>query len=179
MQIVKPGTTVDFVGKRRTFGILSVIAVAVSWLLAIGGSVVDLPVGPRYGVDFAGGTQIHLSVAEGLGIEDIRKGLSAIGLSGDNVQEFGGSGQEFQIRVESVNFGAGEFFESAKAKLQSVYGEDKWSSFEWNQTESVNMTAISAEAMPLDEVAGHLTALDPAVKVSESKVEHNLASGSD
>ena len=173
MQIVRPGTTFDFVGKRRTFGIASLIAVALSWVFAIGGSVADLPFGPRYGVDFAGGTQIHLSVAEGLGIEDIRKGLSAIGLSGDNVQEFGGSGQEFQIRVESVNFGAGEFFESAKAKLQSVYGEGKWSAFEWNEAESVNMTAIASEAIDLDEVAGHLHALDPAVKVSESKVEHN------
>ncbi len=173
MQIVKPGTNLDFVGKRRTFGIASLVAVTVSWMLAIGGSMVDLPVGPRYGVDFAGGTQIHVSLAEGLGIEDIRRGLSEIGLSGDNVQEFGGSGQEFQIRVESVNFGASDFFESAKAKLQSVYGEGKWSSFEWNEAESVNMTAISADPMALEEVAAHLHALDPEVKVSESKVEHN------
>jgi preprotein translocase subunit SecF len=173
MQIVKPGTKIDFIGKRRTFGIVSIVAVTLSWFLAVGGSMLDLPVGPQYGVDFAGGTQIHLSVAEGLGIEDIRSGLSAIGLSPDNVQEFGGSGQEFQIRVESVNFGAGEFFESAKSKLIEVYGTEKWASFEWNEAESVNMTAIAADAMDLSEVAGHLNALDPAVKVAESKVEHN------
>lgn len=173
MQIVKPGTSFDFIGKRRTFGIGSIVAVTLSWLLAVGGSLGDLPFGPKYGVDFAGGTQIHLAVDEGLGIEDIRKGLSAIGLSGDNVQAFGGSGQEFQIRVESVNFGAGEFFESAQAKLTTVYGAEKWSSFEWNEAESVNMTAIAAEALDLEEVRGHLLALDPDVNVAESKVEHN------
>ncbi len=173
MQIVKPGTNIDFVGKLKVFGIASTVAVIISWVLAIAGSIVDLPVGPRYGVDFAGGTQMRIAVAEGVTIGDIRSGLSSIGLSGDNVQEFGGSGREFQIRVETVNFGAGEFFESAKEKLVAVDGADAWSSFQWNKDESVNMTAISTRPRSLAEVTATLQALDSDVTVSESKVENN------
>ena len=174
MQIIKPGTTIDFVGRRRLFAIISGTAVVLSLVLAIVGTVVEgFPFGPKYGVDFAGGTQIHLRVAEGVQVEQIRAGLSAIGLSGDNVQEFGGSGREYQIRVESVNFGAGAFFESAKEALSGEFGADKWTGFEWNEAESVVMTAIAADPLELEAVRARLVALDPKVTVEESKVAHN------
>lgn len=174
MQFIKPGTTIDFIGKRNAFGLLSLILVTISIFLAVGGTVIDgFPLGPKYGVDFAGGTQIHLRVAEGVGIGDIRSGLSAIGLNEDNVQMFGGSGREFQIRVESVNHGADAFFQSAQGALEGAYGADQWKAFEWNAEQSVHMTAVANEALPLADVTSKLVALNPKVRVEESKTTHN------
>jgi len=174
MQIVKPGTSIDFVGKRKLFGILSVVVVSLSVLFAVGGSVSDsLPFGPKYGVDFAGGTQIHLKVAEGVTIGDVRAGLGAIGLSEDNVQAFGGSGLEYQVRVGTVNHGANEFFETASGALKGKFGEGKWDRFDWNPEQSVTMTAVATEALPIATVTAELQALNPAVSVVESKTTHN------
>ncbi len=174
MQIVKPGTNIDFVGKRVPFGFVSLALVTLSLLFAVGGSLSEsMPFGPKYGVDFAGGTQIHLKVAEGVTIGDVRKGLGAIGLSEDNVQAFGGSGLEYQVRVGSVNHGANEFFETASAQLKTKFGEDKWARFEWDPEQSVHMTAVGTEALPIEAVTAELTAMNAGVLVVESKTTHN------
>ena len=172
MQIVKHGSTYDFVGMRRPMAILSVIVVSLSFLIAVVGSVVETPVSPKYGVDFAGGTEIHVRVAEGVEIADLRKGLSAIGLSDDSVQKFGGSGLEYLVRVDKVNFGAAEFFAKVETQLKADYGEDAWVSFEYDPDQSVKMTAKSTRAIAAQEVQAKLAALNPDVEVSESKVEH-------
>lgn len=172
MQIVKHGSTYDFVGKRRPMAIASIIAVTLALIVAVGGSIVDLPVSPKYGVDFAGGTQIQIRVAEGVTIADLRAGLGSIGLSDDSVQEFGGSGLEYLVRVEKVNFGAAEFFEQVESKLKADYGEDAWEAFEYDPDQSVKMTARATRAIDAGEVGGKLTSLNPDVEVSESKVEH-------
>ncbi len=172
MQIVKHGSSYDFVGKRRMMAIVSIIVVSLSAVVAIIGSIVDTPVSPKYGVDFSGGTEIHVRVAEGVDIADLRKGLSAIGLSDDSVQKFGGSGLEYLVRVDKVNFGAAEFFTKVEAQLKTDYGEDAWVSFEFDPDQSVKMTAKSTKPIGADEVATKLKALNPDVEVTESKVEH-------
>ena len=42
MQIVKPGSNFDFVGKRKIMGVVSIVAVTVSLLIAVVGSVVPM-----------------------------------------------------------------------------------------------------------------------------------------
>ncbi len=174
MQIVKPGINIDFIGKRRIAAVVSVIVVSLSILVAVGGSLSEaFPFGPKYGVDFAGGTLIQVHVDEGIEVGDIRSGLSDIGMSDDSVQEFGTSGQEFLIRVEAVNFGADAFFDSAVAQLKADYGEDAWRAFEWEREQSVSMRAVAAEAKDIAELQTKLGALEDGVVVIESKVEHN------
>ena len=174
MQIVKPGINIDFIGKRRPLAVVSVILVSVSLLLAVGGTLSpDIPLAPKYGVDFAGGTLIQLHVDEGITIQQVRSGLSEIGMNDDNVQTFGTSGQEYLVRVESVNFGADEFFDRAAGKLKEAYGEDGWKAFEWERGQSVSMRAIATEPLTVAEVQRQLAALEDGITVVESKVEHN------
>ena len=173
MQIVKNGSNYDFVGKRRPMAILSVLAVGVSLLIAVGGSVIDLPVSPKYGVDFAGGTEIHVRVAEGVSIGELRAGLGSIGLSDDSVQKFGGSGLEYLVRVEKVNFGAAEFFATVETQLTADYGAESWVTFDYDPAQSVKMTAKATRAIDAAEVQARLVVLNPDVQVTESKVEHD------
>ncbi len=155
MQFIKPGSTFDFVGKRRMAAIASIAAVAISLLLAVGGSLASLPVSPKYGVDFAGGTEILIKVAEGVTIEGLRSGL------------------EYKVRVESVNFGANDFFESVRSQLETDYGVETWVRFEWDPEQSIKMSAKATRTIPPEEVRAKLVALNPEVTVEESKVEHN------
>ena len=56
--------------------------------------------GPKLGVDFAGGTMVHIKFTQQVTIGEIRRALTRSGLEGI-VQDFGGSGSgEFLIRLE-------------------------------------------------------------------------------
>ena len=54
MELIKPGTKFDFVGKMKLFLIISIVAVAASILLLI------VRGGPNLGIDFAGGTSFQI-----------------------------------------------------------------------------------------------------------------------
>ena len=174
MQIVKPGINLDFIGKRKIAAVASVIVLSVSLVLAIGGSIIEgFPLGPRYGVDFAGGTLIQLKVGEDVSIGDLRSALGSVGMSDDSVQSFGTDGTEYLVRVESVNFGADAFFDEAAAKLKASLGEDAWKSFDWQREQSVSMRAIANRKLDISTVKAELAALESGVQVTESKVAHN------
>jgi len=174
MQIVRPGTTIDFIGKRKPLAALSILMVGASLFFALFGSInSDFPFAPKYGVDFSGGTEIHVLVPTGIDIAAIRQGLAGIGLNDDNVQSFGTEGTEFLIRVENINFGADEFFEKVKQRLLADDGEAAWARFDWNPGQSVHMTVVSVEPQDISALAARLQAMSPDVTVLESKVDHN------
>lgn len=91
-EIVKPGTRVDFVGRRR-------IALAVSALLIVVGTASIIFRGLNYGIDFAGGTMVHLRFEEPRSIGELRTALGAVAEQGLTVQDFGGSAEEFMVRM--------------------------------------------------------------------------------
>ena len=92
-EIVKAGIRIDFVGRRRLALGLSALLVGVS-LLAV---VVR---GLNYGIDFAGGTMVHLRFTAAPSIADLRQALGSTGAGGLTVQEFGGAASnEFMIRM--------------------------------------------------------------------------------
>lgn len=174
MQIVKPGLHIDFLGKRKPLAVVSIVLVSLSAIIAVAGTLSpDLPFAPKYGVDFAGGTLIQVQVAEGVTVQDIRGGLGAIGMEDDNVQSFGSTGREFLLRVETVNFGADEFFESAATLLKADYGEDAWKRFDWERGQSVSMRATATRPMTAADLSSKLASLEHGIAVEESKVEHN------
>jgi preprotein translocase subunit SecF len=174
MQIVKPGINLDFIGKRKYAAIASVIVVSFSLFLAVYGTLnEEFSMGPRYGVDFAGGTLIQLKVDKEVTIGDLREALAGVGMNDDSVQSFGTSGTEYLVRVESVNFGADTFFESASTTLKDAFGEEAWKSFDWQRQQSVSMRAVGTAPLDIDAVTTQLTNLESEVVVVESKVEHN------
>src|SRR5262249_56306374 len=76
------------------------IGVAGTWLLMFAGlASVWWHGGLNYGIDFAGGTLVQVRFAEPTSIGDVRSALSRPDLKEVVVQDVGGSGREFQIRV--------------------------------------------------------------------------------
>ncbi len=94
MQLIKPNTNIDFVGKRKLAFFVSIA------LILIG--IVSLVVkgGPNYGIDFAGGTLVQVRFTEPTDAATIKGALKDLDLGNPVVQSFGEDQNEFLIRVE-------------------------------------------------------------------------------
>jgi len=79
---------------RRYFYIFSalVMLATIGWLVVHGG--------PRYSVDFTGGTMLQVQVARPMHADDVRKAVDEAGFRGGEIQA-SGAGNEFLIRLPS------------------------------------------------------------------------------
>lgn len=92
-ELIKPGTNIDFVGYRF-------YAVTASIIVILLGAVSLAVRGVNYGIDFAGGTLIHMKFHQAVSINDIRSALESIAAKDVTVQDFGGGGSnEFIVRM--------------------------------------------------------------------------------
>lgn len=57
--------------------------------------------GFNFGIDFAGGTEVHIRFQEVMEPETLRTSLSELDLGNYTVQQLGGDGKEFLIRIET------------------------------------------------------------------------------
>lgn len=93
MQLIKPNTAIDFIGKRRHAYVLSGV------VLLIGMTFFFVRSGFNYGIDFAGGTLIQLKFQEDVSIETVRAGLKKMKMGDSDIQHFG-SEKNVLIRME-------------------------------------------------------------------------------
>jgi preprotein translocase subunit SecF len=92
-ELIRPGTQIDFVGYRR-------YAVTGSIILIVVGLLSFLFHGVNYGIDFAGGTLVHVRFHSPVKINDIRSALETVSAKDVTVQDFGGSdSNEFIVRM--------------------------------------------------------------------------------
>lgn len=83
MDIIKPGAYIDFVGKMKK-------AVFISWgLILIGVISFIYHKGPNWGVEFVGGTEVHIQFAKEIKSDQIRNILSSSGYTAEAVQQLG------------------------------------------------------------------------------------------
>jgi len=118
MQFIKPDVNINFIGRRK-------IAFCVS-LAMILFSIISLIVnkGPKYGIDFAGGTLIQIKFQAPIKLDDIKTGLRSVGLDKSSVQHFGDQkAHEFLIRTDSSVLTAEGLDTEVKKALESETGE--------------------------------------------------------
>jgi preprotein translocase subunit SecF len=112
MELIRPNTRYDFIGKKKFTAWLSLIVI----LLCVGS--IFFHRGLRYGVDFAGGLLIQIKFSKAVDISEVRKAMDAMGMKDAVVQKFGGE-DEFLIRVEKTS----EDLEEASQKIQTSMKE--------------------------------------------------------
>lgn len=97
MQWIKPDTNFDFVGTRYYFISISVALILLSF-------VMFFTRGLKMGIDFAGGSEVHIRFHQKMDSSEVRKILSEGGFKEASVQNFGveGSG-EFLIHLEQTS----------------------------------------------------------------------------
>ncbi len=119
MRIIKPDINIDFIGKSKIAFTVSVAMILVSILsLFIHG-------GPRYGIDFAGGTLIQVKFLEPVNIKDIKSGLAAIDMGASTVQLFGDQQEnEYLIRTDRSAATSQGFSIKVQEALKSSVGQD-------------------------------------------------------
>ncbi|MCH6579802.1 MAG: protein translocase subunit SecF [Nitrospinae bacterium] len=115
MELIKPQTHIDFMGKFKP-------ALMFSALLILAGVVsIFMHGGLKFGIDFAGGTLVQLKFENPPAIESIRSGLKEIGLADSTIQEFG-SPDTILIRVERSEGKLEEMGSRIKESLEQTRG---------------------------------------------------------
>jgi len=112
MELIRPNTRIDFIGKKKYTLWISAIVL----LISLG--AVFLFGGLRYGVDFAGGILIQVKFSKPVGISEVRNAMDTMGSKEAMVQAFGGE-NEYLIRVEK----ASEDLEALSKKIQGSLQE--------------------------------------------------------
>jgi preprotein translocase subunit SecF len=93
MELIRPDTRFDFIGKKKFTIWVSTIVI----LLSLGSILYHG--GLRYGVDFAGGILLQIKFSKAVDISETRNAIEAMGSKDAVVQKFGGE-NEFLIRIE-------------------------------------------------------------------------------
>jgi preprotein translocase subunit SecF len=96
MELIRPNTRIDFIGKKKYTLWISAIVLLISL-----GSVF-LFGGLKYGVDFAGGILIQVKFSKPVDISEVRSAMDTMGSKEAMVQAFGGE-NEYLIRVEKAS----------------------------------------------------------------------------
>ena len=112
MELIRPNTRIDFIGKKKYTLWISAIVLLISL-----GSVF-LFGGLKYGVDFAGGILIQVKFSKPVDISEVRNAMDVMGSKEAMVQAFGGE-NEYLIRVEK----ASEDLEALSKKIQGSLQE--------------------------------------------------------
>jgi len=118
MQFVKPDININFVGKRKIayFVSLAMILISIASIVIHGG--------PKYGIDFAGGTLIQVKFNEPVNLKNIKSGLAAIDLEKSSVQGFGEKTEnEFLIRTDRSVETSGGFSLEVQQALETSTGK--------------------------------------------------------
>ena len=128
MELIKPGIRIPFTRYLK-------IAVIVSTVVNLTVLILLFTKGPNLGVDFAGGTMVHLKFQQNVTIPDVRQAFEKMDLGGSVIQDFGQPGaNEYLVRLDRTSVEIGALGEQIRKVLTEQFGPDK---FEVRRIESV------------------------------------------
>ncbi|MBW1957092.1 MAG: protein translocase subunit SecF [Deltaproteobacteria bacterium] len=117
MQFIKPDININFVGKRKIAFLISLAMILVSITSLL------IHKGPRYGIDFAGGTLIQVKFNTPASLNRIKTGLATIDLGKSSVQQFGDqSDNEYLIRTDMSVMTSQGFSSKVQKALEASTG---------------------------------------------------------
>jgi len=93
-EIIRPGTQIDFVGKRHLWIGISIISILATIVLFF-------TKGLNYGIDFTGGAEVQVKVPESWDISKVRSAMEASSVKGTKVQQIGeAASHQFLIKAQ-------------------------------------------------------------------------------
>ena len=128
MELIKPGTSIDFVRYSKWALVFSIS------LVLLGLASIWYRGGPNYGVDFVGGTVVQVKFTQPTSVADIRQALAAANIANITVQDFGQGGNEFLIRIPVTEAGTEGLPGQIQQGLAGKFGEQ---TFEVRRVETV------------------------------------------
>ncbi len=130
MQIIRQNVNFDFIGKIK----IAVTISCVLLMISLGSLVVEG--GPRYGIDFAGGTLIQIKFSAGqVDIGEVRRAIQQLGDEQASVQPFGDRKEnEYLIYTQTTTGDLEGLSGQVRAVFLEKFGQD---SFEIRRVEMV------------------------------------------
>ncbi|MFW5908216.1 MAG: protein translocase subunit SecF [Desulfosalsimonas sp.] len=119
MEFIKPGININFIGMRQIGYLISatLITLSILTLLILGG--------PRYGIDFAGGTLVQVRFDRQVSVAEVKAGLDNLGITGSTVQRYGAPDEnEYLVRTSEALAADEAFSEKVTEALSSLTGEN-------------------------------------------------------
>lgn len=154
MEIIKPGIDIDFISKRRLFALVSVGMVSASILLMV-------VIGPNYGIDFEGGTNIIVSFQSEVEPRSVTEAMRTLGFEEPLVQQFGGA-DENQFLLQTNRTSAISTDDAARIELlligefsQNETGDDI--RFDFDPRESADRIDVRLPHGAFDEIGDDWT----------------------
>lgn len=155
------------------------VAAGVSGLLMVASWAIFVAIGPNWGIDFTGGTEIHLKFEEPTEISEVRTALRAMDLSDDAVQAVNGADSgEFVIRIQDASFGMEELEGEMKEAVAKLYGPD-WvldmrSSAEVSARFEIDYDEAKGGLKTHQEVARDVRPIFPGATVSPGRNDNTI-----
>jgi len=125
LEIIKPETHIGFVSKMRNALLVSIVLI----LIAIVSLIYHK--GPNWGVEFMGGTELHIKLSQRIKPGEIMAMLMDVGYAADSVQSIGLSGDNeylIQFSPETVAFEGIQKFQNRLEEMFSEFPEFKGAS---------------------------------------------------
>lgn len=120
MEFIKTGTNFDFLGRRKAALAFSLLLIVITIATLV------YKKGPNYGIDFVGGTLVHVKFSENISIDKLRESLSGLDLGDLLVQDFGEGEGEYLIRVEKGSGDTEKLSLVIKGKLHEIFGAESY-----------------------------------------------------
>lgn len=119
MRFIKSDINLNFIGKSRLAFYISATMILISFISLI------LHKGPKYGIDFAGGTLIQVKLFAPSNINVIKSGLDTVELGKSSVQQFGNKeDNEYLIKTNKSIMTSKGFSGKVKNALESATGNN-------------------------------------------------------
>ncbi len=93
MELIKPGRVIDFMGMRRFW-------IGLSLILTLSSIVLMFKPGPKYGLDFKGGTELTVRFERRVDQGDVRRSLSSHGNGAAEIVPSANDPRQMLIRIE-------------------------------------------------------------------------------
>lgn len=114
LHLIPNNLNIDFVGRHKMFYILSLA------LLLIGMGALVAGGGPKYGIDFAGGTVAQVKFSKPVDVETVKTALSSFDHAGMVLQRFGDDGQSYLVRISSTDMSSADLREGITSALTKI-----------------------------------------------------------
>ena len=119
MELIKPDININFIGYVKGALIFSLVMIGISLISLI------IKGGPRYGIDFEGGTLVQVKFFNEVDISEVRVALDNLTIEGLSVQEFGEKeANEYLITMKKTTDELEGLSENVKTALKNRFGRE-------------------------------------------------------
>lgn len=119
-EIIKPGTNIDFVGKRNFCLGLSIVMIVAAF-------VGLFTKGLNYGIDFSGGAEVQIRVPAAWDIEKLRAELDKGGVPDPRVTQIGEPSQhEFLVKVQADEASLKKVSQQVESAISATAGKGEY-----------------------------------------------------